>query len=102
MVTGTAEIGSFTRKNKSDKRQTQVFRISGIQTPITLKKQINIDCSKICRAVNTLIKNRLNASRTGRKLTKAEKARYSKSLQIRYSIRTNLPGRLRTAQKTYE
>lgn len=58
--------------------------VRGIQNYYQIATHINIDCSKIGRAVSTLIKNRLNVSRTGRKLTKAEKARYGKSQQLRY------------------
>ena len=58
--------------------------VRGIQNYYQIATHINIDCTKIGRAVNTLIKNRLNVSRTGRKLTKAEKARYGKSQQLRY------------------
>ena len=56
------------------------------QNPIKGKYsgKINIDCKRIGRAVDVLIKNRLNVSRTGRKLTKVEKARYGKSQQLRY------------------
>ena len=58
--------------------------VRGIQNYYQIATHINIDCQKIGRAVNTVIKNRLNVSRTGRKLTKAEKARYGKSKQLRY------------------
>ena len=53
--------------------------VRGIQNYYQIATHINIDCQKIGRAVNTLIKNRLEVSRTGRKLTKAEKAK-----QLRY------------------
>ena len=58
--------------------------VRGIQNYYQIATHISIDCHKIGRAVNTLIKNRLNVSRTGRKLTKAEKALYGKSQQLRY------------------
>ena len=58
--------------------------VRGIQNYYQTATHINIDCNKIGRAVDALIKNRLNVSRTGRKLTKAEKARYGKSQQLRY------------------
>ena len=58
--------------------------VRGIQNYYQIATHISIDCQKIGRAVNTIIKNRLNVSRTGRKLTKAEKARYGKSKQLRY------------------
>ena len=59
-------------------------KVRGIQNYYQIATHISIDCKKIGRAVDTLIKNRLSVSRTGRKLTKAEKARYGKSQQLRY------------------
>jgi group II intron reverse transcriptase/maturase len=58
--------------------------VRGIQNYYQIATHISIDCQKIGRAVNTVIKNRLDVSRAGRKLTKAEKARYGKSKQLRY------------------
>lgn len=58
--------------------------VRGIQNYYQIATHISIDCKKIGRAVNTVIKNRLDVSRAGRKLTKAEKERYGKSKQLRY------------------
>jgi len=58
--------------------------VRGIQNYYQIATHINIDCQKIGRAVDALIKNRLNVSQTGKKLTKAEKTRYGKSQQLRY------------------
>lgn len=58
--------------------------VRGIQNYYQIATHISIDCQKIGRAVNTVIKNRLDFSRAGRKLTKAEKERYGKSKQLRY------------------
>ena len=58
--------------------------VRGIQNYYRIATHISLNCRKIGRAVNTVIANRLDVKRTGRKLTKAETARYGKSKQLRY------------------
>lgn len=59
--------------------------VRGIQNYYRIATNISADCSKLNRAVMTVIKNRLKGiNRKGRNLTPNEKARYGKSAMLRY------------------
>ena len=59
--------------------------VRGIQNYYRIATNISFDCSKLNRAVMTVIKNRLKGiNRKGRNLTPNEKARYGKSAMLRY------------------
>lgn len=73
----------------------EIWQYNVMVRGIQIATRINIDCNQIGRAVNILIKNHLDVSRTGRKLTKAEKARYGKSTDKIFGRKTTLPNRQR-------
>ena len=59
--------------------------VSGMQNYYRIATNINLDMSKINRAVMTVITNRLEGiGRNGRKLTQTEQRRYGKSAMLRY------------------
>ncbi len=59
--------------------------VTGIQNYYQIATNINLDASKLNRAVMTVITNRLKGiRRKGRKLTPAERTRYGKSAMLRY------------------
>ena len=70
-------------------RLKEIFRynamVRGMQNYYRIATNVNLDCGKLKRALTIVIKNRLSdISKKGRKLTKAEKARYGKSKMLRY------------------
>ena len=59
--------------------------VMGMQNYYRIATCVNIDASKLMRAVMTVITNRLKGiSRKGRNLTPAERTRYGKSAMLRY------------------
>ena len=59
--------------------------VMGMQNYYRVATHINLDASKLNRAVMTVITNRLKGiSRKGRKLTSTERTRYGKSKMLRY------------------
>jgi group II intron reverse transcriptase/maturase len=59
--------------------------VMGIQNYYRIATNVSFDCSKLRRAVSSVMANRLKGiSKKGRKLTPAEKVRYGKSAMLRY------------------
>ena len=59
--------------------------VMGMQNYYRIATHINLDASKLNRAVMTVITNKLKEiKKTGRKLTPAERTRYGKSAMLRY------------------
>ena len=85
-----AQIKKIARP-QADKQHEKIWQynlmVRGIQNYYRIATNISFDCSKLNRAVMTVIKNRLKGiSRKGRKLTPNEKARYGKSAMLRYLV----------------
>ena len=77
------------RKPRPKRRSEEIFlynkMVMGMQNYYRLATNINLDASKLNRAVMTVITNRLKRiSRKGRKLTPAERMRYGNSAMLRY------------------
>ena len=73
------------KKDMFDEIRQYNLMVVGIQNYYRIATHINLDASKLNRAVMTVITNRLKGiSRKGRKLTPAERTRYGKSAMLRY------------------
>ena len=73
------------KKNMFDEIRQYNLMVMGMQNYYRIATHINLDASKLNRAVMTVITNRLKGiSRKGRKLTLAERTRYGKSKMLRY------------------
>ena len=72
----TSQFGEIRRYN---------LMVMGIQNYYRIATNVSFDCGKLRKAVSVVMSNRLRGiSKKGRKLTKAEKARYGKSAMLRY------------------
>ncbi len=84
-------------KTEADEIRLYNSKVTGMQNYYCIATHINLDCGKIGREVNTVLKNRLGAQKgsrlrkKGRKLTEAERKRYGKSEQLRYVAGTEEP-----------
>ena len=73
------------------------MKVMGMQNYYQIAADISCDCSKLNRAVMTVLTKRLGTEkgnrlvRTGRQLTEVEKKRYGKSRMLRYVAGTNEP-----------
>ncbi len=73
------------KKDMFDEIRQYNLMVMGIQNYYRIATHINLDASKLNRAVMTVITNRLKGiSKKGRKLTPAERTRYGKSAMLRY------------------
>lgn len=85
---------------KSEKQEVIRYNsmVMGMQNYYRIATHINIDCSKLNRAVMTVFTNRLKSkgkgariAKVGRSLNKTEKERYGKSKMMRYIKGSNEP-----------
>ena len=73
------------KKDMFDEIRQYNLMVMGMQNYYRVATHINLDASKLNRAVMTVITNRLKGiSRKGRKLTSTERTRYGKSKMLRY------------------
>lgn len=73
------------KKDMFDEIRQYNLMVMGMQNYYQVATHINLDASKLNRAVMTVITNRLKGiSRKGRKLTSTERTRYGKSKMLRY------------------
>ena len=87
------------RKSYGEAGEIQLYNsmVTGMQNYYQIATHVNLDCSKLNRAVMVVLTNRLSTrrgnrlSRSGRKLTDFERKRYGKSKMLRYVAGTNEP-----------
>lgn len=87
------------RHGKTELDEIRIYNamVMGIQEYYKIATAVNLDCQFLNRAVMTVLTSRLKAQtgnrlvKTGRKLTKAEKERYGKSVMIRYVAGSDEP-----------
>lgn len=82
-----AQIKRIARPQTNQFEEIRQFNsmVMGIQNYYRIATNVNFDCSKLRRAVSSVMANRLKGiSKKGRKLTPAEKVRYGKSAMLRY------------------
>ena len=80
------------RKSYGEAGEIQLYNsmVTGMQNYYQIATHVNLDCSKLNRAVMVVLTNRLSTrrgnrlSRSGRKLTDFERKRYGKSKMLRY------------------
>ena len=87
------------RKSYGEAGEIQLYNsmVTGMQNYYQIATHVNLDYSKLNRAVMVVLTNRLSTrrgnrlSRSGRKLTDFERKRYGKSKMLRYVAGTNEP-----------
>ena len=82
-----AQIKRIARPQTNQFEEIRQFNsmVMGIQNYYRMATNVSFDCSKLRRAVSSVMANRLKGiSKKGRKLTPAEKVRYGKSAMLRY------------------
>ena len=82
-----AQIKRIARPQTNQFEEIRQFNsmVMGIQNYYQMATNVSFDCSKLRRAVSSVMANRLKGiSKKGRKLTPAEKVRYGKSAMLRY------------------
>lgn len=87
------------RKSYGEAGEIRLYNsmVTGMQNYYQIATHVNLDCSKLNRAVMVVLTNRLSTrtgnrlSRSGRKLTGFERKRYGKSKMLRYVAGTNEP-----------
>ena len=87
------------RKNYGEAGEIRLYNsmVTGMQNYYQVATHVNLDCSKLNRAVMVVLTNRLSTRtgnrllKTGRKLTEFERKRYGKSKMLRYVAGTNEP-----------
>ena len=81
------QVKRIARPKRVQKKEIWLYNkmVMGMQNYYKIATNVNLDCSKLNRAVMTVMTNRLERlSKKGRELTKAEKVRYGKSKMLRY------------------
>lgn len=87
------------RKTYGEQGEIRLYNsmVTGMRNYYQFATHINLDCSKLNRAVMTVLTNRLSTrtgsrlSRTGRKLTDFERQQFGKSKMLRYVAGTKEP-----------
>ncbi len=87
------------RKGYGEAGEIQLYNsmVTGMQNYYQIATHVNLDCSKLNRAVMVVLTNRLSTrtgnrlSKKGRKLTAFERKRYGKSKMLRYVAGRNEP-----------
>ena len=87
------------RKSYGEAGEIRLYNsmVTGMQNYYQFATHVNLDCSKLNRAVMVVLTNRLSTragnrlSKKGRKLTYFERKRYGKSKMLRYVAGTNEP-----------